>query len=238
MVLMMDGAANPYLGSQVLAALFGYVLGLQTSLVSFRAGRTLGAWSHAGRNPHIFDAAVSKREMRPRRHHAHLFWMTPLVLFVAVGALVALFVLGDAYWGIPYYRELWIGSLLAPVGTLLRYKLATLNGKLAIRGEYWFPSGTFLANFFGSILSAAFTAWAFVQSQDEGAQSWEILILNAVTLGAAGCLSTVSTYAKECVELGEKNPPYDKKQFLYSHGTMLSCCLIGLLVYSPIVRFA
>ncbi len=260
MVLMMDGTANPILGSQIPAALFGYVLGLQTSLASYRAGRVLGVWcSHArsGRNPHVFfdDAPPpsgsrldNNTNTRPRRcHHRrhHLHWITPAVLSIVVGALIALYVAGDAYWDVHYYRELWIGSILAPFGTLCRWKLGTLNGKLGgvVRGgnggeRRWFPRGTFLANFLGCAISAAFAAWAIVRSTDDGAQAWEIPISNAISLGIAGCLSTVSTFAKECVELGDGYPPYDGKQFLYSHGTMLGCCLIGLLVYSPIVRFA
>ena len=271
MVLMMDGTANPILGSQIPAALFGYALGLQTSLASYRAGRVLGACrSHAngGRrdNPHGSSRRDNNNTTRPspspnpnpsprrrcrnhRRHH--LDWMTPAVLSIVVGTLIGLYVAGDVYWDVvPYYREMWIGSLFAPFGTLCRWKLGTMNGKFGVRGcgggggggggggERWFPCGTFLANFLGCAISAAFTARAIARStEDEGAQQWEIPILNAISLGIAGCLSTVSTFAKECVELGDRYPPYDGKQFLYSHGTMLGCCLIGLLVYSPIVRF-
>jgi len=228
------------LGSQVLAALFGYIIGLQTSLYSFRAGRALGAFTHARRNPHVFDSALrsKKEEFHPRCHHKHLHWMTPAVLIIIVGAIIALFVAGDLYWKIPYYRELWIGALLSPFGAIARWKLAVLNGKLGIRGELWIPTGTFLANFIGCIISAICAAWAFVEAKNESAQQWGIPILKAIALGIAGCLSTVSTFAKECVELGEKNPPFDKKQCLYSFGTTFSCCLIGLVCYSPFVRFA
>ncbi|KAL3809728.1 hypothetical protein ACHAXA_011323 [Cyclostephanos tholiformis] len=248
MVLMMDGTANPYLGSQIFASLFGYVLGYQASSVSYRVGRTLGTWSSPDKrgNPHVLDIAPTsscERKFRSRCHHDHhLRWITPMLLFVIVGTLIGLYVAGDAYWGIPYYRELWIGSLFAPTGTLLRYRLSALNSRLGIRGEYWFPAGTLLANLLGCIISAAITAWIIARSStdEEGGaqQSWMIQILNAISLGVAGCLSTVSTYVKECVELGEKYPPYDKKQFVYSHGTVLCCCLFGLMVYSPIVRFA
>jgi CrcB protein len=238
MVVMMDGTGL-VLGSQVLAALFGYIIGYQSSLYSFRAGRTFGAFTHARRNPHVFDSALrSKKEFHPRCHHKHLHWMIPAVLFIIVGAIISLFVAGDLYWKIPYYRELWIGTLLSPFGAIARWKLAVLNGKLGLRGEHWLPTGTFLANFIGCIISAIVTAWAFVETKNDTAQQWGVPILKAIALGVAGCLSTVSTFAKECVELGEKNPPFDKKQCLYSFGTTLSCCLIGLVCYSPFVRFA
>jgi fluoride ion exporter CrcB/FEX len=238
MVVMMDGTGL-VLGSQVLAALFGYIIGYQSSLYSFRAGRTFGAFTHARRNPHAFDSALrSKKEFHPRCHHKHLNWMTPAILFIIVGAVISLFVAGDLYWKIPYYRELWIGALLSPFGAIVRWKLAVLNGKLGLRDEHWFPTGTFLANFIGCIISAIVTAWAIVETKNDTAQQWGVPILKAIALGVAGCLSTVSTFAKECVELREKNPPFDKKQCLYSFGTTLSCCLIGLVCYSPFVRFA
>ena len=229
---MMDDNANPYLGSQVLAAFFGYILGLQTCLASFRAGRTLSAFAQAKRNPHIFDRDLSKIEIRRRRYHNHLFWITPMILFITSITLIALCAAGDIYWGILYYRQVWIASLLAPLGTLLRWKLSAWNGKFSL------PAGTFLANLMASILSAALTALVFIESNDEGAGNWKLPAIRAISLGFTGCLSTVSTYVKECVELGERHPPHSKKQFLYSHGTLLSCCILGFLVYSLITRFS
>lgn len=241
MVLMMDGSANPYLGNQVLAAIFGYTLGLQAALGSFRAGRTTAAWFQLRKNPHIFNGDLSKKELRQRRYHVHLSWITPVAVSILVGTLVLLYMLGDFYWGIPYYRQLWIACFSAPIGTILRWKLGTLNGKCSVRGLYWFPAGTFLANLLGSILSAGLTAWGIVEFDDKGAQRWEVPVIKAISLGVAGSLSTVSTFVKEIVDISaesEKKSPFDKKAFLYSQGTMLICCFVGLAVYTPIVRFA
>lgn len=239
MVLMMDGTANPYLGTQVLAAIFGYMIGFQAALVSFRVGRTISAWFHLRKNPHIFDSAVTRCQMRRRCHHDHLYWIVPLSVFIPVGILVALSIYGDFYRGIAWYRELWIACVFGPIGTILRWKLSTLNGKFSRSGLLWFPAGTFLANFIGSILSAGLTAyWINEENDGDDEGEREITIMHAISLGLAGSLSTVSTFVKECVEIGEKNSPYDKKAFLYSQGTMLSCCLVGLLVYCPIVRYA
>mmetsp|Transcript_8550 Transcript_8550/g.18493 ORF Transcript_8550/g.18493 Transcript_8550/m.18493 type:complete len:439 (-) Transcript_8550:1519-2835(-) len=232
MVLMMDGTANPYLGSQILAAILGYVLGLQAAVASFRAGRTVAAWIHLRRNPHVFDSDLSKKGIHQRWYHDHLYWITPVLVFILFGTLIALYIMGDVYWGIAYYRQLWIACIVAPIGTIVRWKLSALNGK------YPFPAGTFLANFIGSILSAALNAWSIIESSDKGAERWEIPTIKAVSLGIAGSLSTVSTFVKECTEMVEKNPHFDKKSFLYSHGSMLICCFFGLMVYSPIVRYA
>ena len=232
MVMMMNGNANPYLGSQVLSALFGYILGLQTSLVSFRAGRALAAFVTVKRNPSIFGHDLCNNEIRWRRYHDHLYWIMPMILLIIGGTLIALFATGDVYWGIHYYRQVWIACILAPLGTLLRWKLSIWNGNSS------FPLGTFLANFIASIISAAITAWVIVESRDVNATyNWELPTMQAISLGFTGCLSTVSTFAKECVEIGERNPPYSKSQLLYSHGTLFSCCAAGLIVYSLVARF-
>jgi len=235
MVLMMDGTANPYLGTQVVSALFGYVIGLQVSIVSFRAGRTLSAWFQNRTNPHLFDSNLTRTASELRACNNHCYWLSPVALVLSIFVLIALYIWGDVYWGISYYRELWIACLMSPFGTIARWKLSTLNGKWS---KYpWFPLGTWLANFTGSILSAALTAIAYLNIVNgEGGTSTTVLA--AMSLGFAGSLSTVSTYVKETVELSDKNPFHDRKAFVYSHFTMLSCCFVGLLVYSPLVRYA
>ena len=231
MVLMMDGTANPYLGSQVVAALFGYVIGLQVSIVSFRAGRTLSAWFQNRNNPHLFDSNFIMTDNKHRCHN-QCYWLSPVVLLLSTFVLIGLYVWGDVYWGMSYYRELWIACLISPLGTIIRWKLSILNGKWS---KYpWFPLGTWLSNFTGSIISAALTAVSLKLVSGEGSTT----VLAALSLGFAGSLSTVSTYVKETVELSDKNALYDKKAFLYSYGTILSCCFVGLLVYSPLVRYA
>ena len=233
MVLMMDGTANPYLGTQVVSALFGYVIGLQVAIVSFRAGRTLSAWFQNRSNPHLFDTNMIRSASELGRCQKHCYWLSPTIGFLFILILFALYVCGDLYWGMHYYREMWIACLMSPFGTIARWKLSKLNGKWS--KHPWFPLGTWLANFTGSIISAALTAVAYLHlvKGEVGAD-----VLAAISLGFAGSLSTVSTYVKETVELSDKNPFYDKKAFLYSHMTMLSCCFVGLLVYSPIVRYA
>jgi len=228
MVMMMNGNANPYLGSQVIAALLGYILGLQTSLVSFRAGRAFAEFVHAKRNP---DHDSYGNEIRWRYYHYHLSWIIPMILLIISGTLIAVYVAGDMHWDIHYYRQLWIACILAPLGTLLRWKLSAWNGKFS------FPLGTFLSNVMASIVSAAITALVNVESNDVGTANWEMPTMQAISLGFTGCLSTVSTFAKECVDIGERNPPYSKKQFLYSHGTLFTCCIAGFMVYSVISRF-
>lgn len=233
MVLMMDGTANPYLGSQVIAALFGYVIGLQVAVMSFRFGRTLCAWTHKKRNPHLFNSDFIPTATERQRFHDHYYWLSPATVLLCIATLFALFLSGDFYWGINYYRELWIACLMAPFGTMLRWKLSIYNGKCA---KYpWFPLGTWLANFTGSIVSAALTAQAYLHLAKD-VETADALM--GLSIGFAGSLSTVSTYVKEIVELADKNQFYSKKGLLYSYLTILSCMFVGLLVYSPMVRYA
>lgn len=229
MVLMMDGTPNPFLNSQVLAAIVGYMIGMQASVSSFRAGRAVAAWLHVRRNPHLFDNELSKLSIVQRGIHSHVFWITPFITTFCTLSLVGLYMLGDFYWGILWYREMWIGCLVAPFGTILRWRLSTLNFKLAKLP--WFPLGTFLANFIGSILSAGISAIDYIEPIDK---EWTVSFIEAISLGVAGSLSTVSTLVKEIVEITEKNQTYDKKAFLYAVSTLICCCLIGLAVYSPI----
>ena len=276
MVLMMDGFANPHLGQQVGAAMFGYVIGLQASVMSFRAGRTMSAWFQFRKNPHIFEVTEHgsrsgsrsrrgrKRSRRRRRHDRgassdnesthrtpvpliifpsmekqklllrRFFWNVRIVPAIIIAAVITLYILGDFYWKIPYYRQLWIACLVAPLGTICRWKLSVLNGKIDVYGLKWFPMGTFLANLIASIISVTMSAVS-IHDPNHNASLWETSIFKAISLGFAGSLSTVSTLVKEIVDMTDKNPYFDKKAFVYSHGTMLFCCLVGLMIYSPIV---
>lgn len=236
MVLMMDGTGT-VLGSQLVAAIFGYVIGLQVAVASFRAGRTVASWFHLEVNPHVFEADVDmdigdddEKPKLKKRHQmtARIFpSMLAIVIFV-------LYLLGDFWWKINYYRTLWLSCLWGPFGTFLRWKLATLNGKLRIENWQWFPIGTFSSNIFASVVSCLINA-LFTAPMVEKSLAHDMLV--GIKLGFAGCLSTVSSMVKEMVEITDKNPHFDKKSFIYSYGTLISCCFIGLLVYCPIVRF-
>jgi fluoride ion exporter CrcB/FEX len=236
MVLMMDGTGT-VLGSQVVAALFGYVIGLQISISSFRAGRTLASWCHLKANPHIFDVDLTPpdndRDKSLRSHH-HL--IARVIPSIVASVLFVLYVLGDVHWNILYYRKLWIACLVGPLGTLMRWKFGTLNGELESNNWQWFPIGTFASNVIASVTACLINAiFTDMNSHEDWSLAYDILA--AARLGFAGSLSTVSSMVKEVVEISEKNPYHDKRAFIYSYGTLVTCCLLGLLVYSPMVRF-
>lgn len=235
MVLMMDGTGT-ILGRQVAAALFGYVIGMQVAISCFRAGRTLAAWCHFKVNPHIFDAESSIRDDTSEKSLAARYRLNARIIPLVIAlAIFVMYLLGDFYWKIDHYRVMWLSCLFGPFGTFMRWKLATFNGKLKSNKWQWFPVGTFLSNFIASLVSCAINA-IFTATIVE---SWTIThdILAGIKLGFAGCLSTVSSMVKEVVEISDKNPHFDEKASIYSYGTLVSCCLFGLLVYCPIVRY-
>ncbi|KAL3799413.1 hypothetical protein HJC23_013868 [Cyclotella cryptica] len=218
MVLMMDGTGT-VLGSQVIAALFGYVLGLQVSISCFRAGRTLAAWFHLKNNPHIFDSVrfiaedhTSVRMAETTQLKGTHLWNARILPSILASALFILFVLGDFYWGIEYYRQLWISCLFGPFGAIIRWKLSTFNGKM----NQWIPIGTFISNFVASAISAFISA--IVISSTLNTSFWTLHSLKAISLGFAGCLSTVSSMVKEVVEITDKNPHFDKRHLCIHMG--------------------
>ena len=98
--------------------------------------------------------------------------------------------------------ELYFALLVAPFGALLRWQLCSrLNGAAPGRW-HWFPAGTYLSNMVASVISALALAFAVHFCPGGGAERgsasyWAAVVLNGTSLGFAGCLSTVSTFAGE-----------------------------------------
>jgi len=92
-------------------------------------------------------------------------------------------------------NKLWLAALLAPLGAFSRWYL----GKL-FNGRWSIPIGTLIANLFGSILLMTLLV-AFHQSNDP---LEETIVIEAVTKGFCGCLSTVSSFVGELFALKRK----------------------------------
>ena len=154
-----------------------------------------------------------------------LSWTVFPVLLVVV--LFSLFVVSDALWNISFYRILWVSTLFTPFGAIARWRLSLLNPY-----RKTFPLGTLIANVCGSlvaILAVAIDA-RYLKSDMIPAQ-----LLAALKIGFAGSLSTVSTFVKEVVDITERYG-YDAKGYKYAGISVVVCCAVGVVVYSPIVR--
>jgi len=154
--------------------------------------------------------------------------------FLFLSILIFIYVYGDSVWGSKFCQQLWIDSIFAPFGTLLRWKLSSLNGAILqnYRKFKWIPWGTLLTNVMGSIISVLCVT---VLTINGDSSTTKVLVLGGLKTGFAGCLSTVSTFVKETAYLSERYR--DKtRAYLYCIGTILVCSSLSVLVYSPIVR--
>ena len=243
MVVMLDGKYSQ-LGSQVIPVLFGYFVGFMGASYGFQFGRQCNLWMYNYR--HKDDGEVSSNNDIPQQNeegdqlqavpsHPHKI---PLV--VAAVALLIAFIAGDAVSGIEFYRGMILLWILSPLGALCRWKLSDLNKKKGVikHAPDWIPWGTFSANFIATILSACIEGLYhryFYGADPTLANEWVAALLFALKTGVAGSLSTVSTMVKESTLLAEANP--DKAHgHLYSILTCVTCCLMGLAVYSTTIR--
>mmetsp|Transcript_25687 Transcript_25687/g.34074 ORF Transcript_25687/g.34074 Transcript_25687/m.34074 type:complete len:423 (+) Transcript_25687:729-1997(+) len=161
--------------------------------------------------------------------------------FLIVAGLFLFYILSDTLSNIAFYRFMWLSSLLTPPGAILRWKLSKLNGTIFqhSRKWKWVPYGTLMANVLGSLVSISCVAtYQHVVVNGSGSYSkdgWLAVFLKAMQVGFAGSLSTVSTFVKEIVDISKKYPSHAKSCY-YGIGTIVCCCLLGLSIYSPIVR--
>jgi len=132
-----------------------------------------------------------------------------------------------------YYRTLLLSALFAPPGTLIRWQLAALNGK--VERYKWFPLGTFVANIVAAVVSAAMAGVSLHYQVDS--TSWGGAILAGIKTGFAGSLSTVSTFVTEGDRL-RKTYPHHAKHYYYLTGSLAIASLIGLIVFVPMALTA
>ena len=136
--------------------------------------------------------------------------------------------------------EVYLALLLAPAGATLRWQLCSrLNGALPGRW-HWFPAGTFLSNMGGSAVSALALALVVHLCPGGGggagaaprgsASYWAAVSLGGVSIGFAGCLSTVSTFAGE-VRKFMAMYPRNAHGWVYLASSFASSFALGLALY-------
>ena len=190
-----------------------------------------GTWISGTTVDHEGDDA--SQDSRSASFHQHGFLVSlPILLAVVVLLLYCILdVVSTRHDGATWYRQMWLSVLFAPFGTLIRWKLTRLNGSLKGKLD-WLPVGTLYANLFACLISAA------TNGLTNSSQVWSangLHFLYAVQTGFAGCMSTVSTYAVEG-DMLQKSFPHHAKASLYMTSTLAIACVLGLIVYIPIVR--
>ncbi len=159
---------------------------------------------------------------------------SPIVFTITIFTLL---VIGDFAMGSSFHKTMWVTSLMAPFGTILRWKLSFLNGRLFQNSERWkyIPLGTLFCNISACIVSGICAALVAGLANDA---KMARLLLNGVKIGFAGNLSTVSTFVKEIVHLSEKKQTIATSlAYLYASGTIVLCCCFSLCFYWPIVFY-
>jgi fluoride ion exporter CrcB/FEX len=134
------------------------------------------------------------------------------------------------------YRKMMYSLVFAPIGAIVRWKLADINGKLTVPGWGWFPTGTFAANMLGSIVSAAVVAYEYRYDYVLGYSNtfWLDGTLTALRVGFAGSLTTVSTFVAEVNGFMARRTEHAYPYMIITLGT---ACLLGSLVYGLIIQY-
>jgi fluoride ion exporter CrcB/FEX len=256
MVTMMIGTESVS-GSQIVPALFGYLLGIICAISSFRFGKTTALFFHRIRYPrnkdttsNSMDGDIDEGQIRSDETKSSSFenvgqitkwtkkkclWIVDLLdlalhskysSIVCFVFLLALVFVGYSLLKDNFHKSLLICALLSPPGTILRWKLSTLNHK-------WkrFPLGTFTANISASIVSIICGALSSRLLLDPSAPASTWLV--GIKTGFAGNLSTVSTFAKELVLLADNDNEF--QSVMYAFLTVFLCCTSSMVAYALIM---
>lgn len=143
-------------------------------------------------------------------------------------------------------------ALTSPFGTLLRWKLSSLNYRNLFftittttgysfssssqnddNNTSWVPWGTLIANLLAVIISILAKALLLSLSTKykNNDDEWFQPLLGAIGTGFAGSLSTVSTWVKEIVNM--KSP----FQYCYCLITIIPSILLGCIIYNIVGVF-
>ena len=162
--------------------------------------------------------------------------------FLLLAGMTSAFVVGDVVYDNMFYRKLWMCVVLSPCGALLRWRLSQYNANppasvaatIAGWNLEWVPWGTLASNMIAVVISVLAEALEDRYAvRGEPGYDWISTVLPAIETGFAGSLSTVSGFVREIVDL-QANPT---RMYLYGFGSLTLAMLLGLLVYSPIIRY-
>merc|ERR1712151_23016 len=226
-------------------ALFGYIVGMHCSYMSLKFGQHLSIYiyyhyhSNTNDNRQLVDVIhlqeeidyqnSNKKQMEQQKsktNNSIVEILHLLVPYVLVLSIVTYFIITNN-------RSLWLSSLLAPIGAIVRWRLSASFNKQS--GTSWIPyHGTFTANILGSMGSIIVTSFLIHSASSSTTLTITQDILLSIKLGFAGSLSTVPTFIDEYDNLLSKN---DKNNVMdgykYVFGTISITCIISIFIYVP-----
>jgi fluoride ion exporter CrcB/FEX len=257
MIVMMDGTATA-LPPQIGQALTGYIIGITCCIASFIFGQSLrkcfrhqtvhqthlgrprstGASSASSSNGGTHELTlesidtIEDRTVETSSQEKGGFSWCTISRFVPLTLILLLLLgygLGDGLSGISFYRTMWMSTIVAPFGAVIRWRLSALN---PVSSPNWFPTGTLVANTIAVIVGvAAETLESVMSSNSSERLLWVSPMLLAIEIGFAGSLSTVSTMVRELAFM--KTPG---RAIAYFSATAMISMSIGLAIYSPLIR--
>ncbi|CAJ1969072.1 unnamed protein product [Cylindrotheca closterium] len=265
MVVMMDGTMTE-LGSQIVVALFGYLVGFMLPISAFSYGKQVAVLLHTWKEDRTNDSsnqndhnhndgtgtgggeevASDEQHAKPSKcycdnHHPWKF------LFLVTGLVVlALFVVGFVSYDVAFYQSMILIIPLAPLGALTRWKLSRFNNsnhrKICNKSFDWFPFGTWTANVVGAVCSIACTAILDRRRKLvlEGKAAYDMdPWSNAVLFAVAtGFGGSLSTVSSMVKEIVSlaEANPSVVRAHAYAILTFASAMLISLIIYSITLR--
>ena len=128
-------------------------------------------------------------------------------------------------------RTMVYAMVCAPLGAIVQWQLATLNGTVTWHDWTWFPLGTFSANLVGSVISIALIAIEYM-IQAEHYAFWVVGTIRAINVGFVGALTTVSTFVAEVDGFMISHTDHAYPYILITIGF---CCATASVVYAIIV---
>ena len=173
---------------------------------------------------------IAKRDMGMIQSHIEprgfrFIYAFNITILIYASLIAALFLIkGDDNYSITY-REMISSALLAPVGSLLRWKMLVWNGKWV---KYsWFPLGSFLANFIGCFVSSICIGMDYRMN---GSNNLLLLgMIRSSKVGFAGSLSTISAFVTEFANMLKGDHPIHG--YLYVCISILCCGTVSAIAY-------
>jgi fluoride ion exporter CrcB/FEX len=173
----------------------------------------------------LLDATAAKKEYLtlPKMTAPLVAWVAILLAILCVlgTALIVAFLNSDNFRG-----NYGFALIFSPFGAVFRFLLTKINPLYGLDKKE-FPLGTFFANIIGSLVFGIAYLVQFYSPSYLPCQ-----VLNGVTQGFCGALSTVSSFIRELAEMKSRYHAYLYGSLIVVLGVLVYVFLVGIRVWS------
>ena len=174
-------------------------------------------------------SAPSKND--PKLTYSSSIHLSSLIIVLTLVILILILILPKLETGMNHdYKNFYVFCLaiiLGPFGAITRWLLSKYNGSLKAELK-WVPIGTFAANFLASVISIVIGG--VIANSDISISDTTECVLRAISVGAVGSTSTVSSFVAEINKLMVSFPIH-LWSYSYVFVTLVTCCMICSLIY-------